>query len=225
MYCRYIRLILPLLLLSASSAPAQTTAPATTPSAALDQTTPRGTLKLFFTADARSDGDAMRPLLAPANPAEAHMIDAMADKKNADRALTNALKAKFPDQWKTDPRQQAENELPMVYTAIDQSDQTIDHDTATLKAGGGQGPPMTLKQTDGKWRIPLAALVQVLDPNKLEKGAHQIEIQVQVMHTAAIDVSAGKYASQDLAIADIKQKMFDAALADHSAATKPAAQP
>src|ERR1700679_3061790 len=92
-------LILSFVLLIQSNVFAQTTAPATQPAAALDQTTPRGTLKLFFAANASSDGNAMKPLLLAGNPAEGHMIAAVCDKRDADRLLTDALRDKFPKEW------------------------------------------------------------------------------------------------------------------------------
>ena len=41
------------------------------------------------------------------------------------------------------------------------------------------------------------------------------------MQSAATDVTAGKYATQDLAVQDIKQRMYTAALDDHAASTQP----
>jgi hypothetical protein len=212
---------------------AQTTAPATLPtelaastqpSAAIDLTTPRGALKVFFTADAGSDGAALSSVLLPDGASQQHMVTALADQKTADRELTDALKAKFPDQWKTDPRQEQMQQLPGVYDTIDRAEQTQDGDTATLKVGGGEGSPLTLKKVNGQWRIPLAALIQSVDDGKLDSDAHQIDIQVKVMNSAASDVAAGKYATQESAVEDIKKRMMTAAVDDHAAAKQATGQ-
>jgi hypothetical protein len=205
--------------------PAQPAAPASRPVAAIDQTTPEGALKLFFRSEAHSDGRALRDLMLASNPAEQQIVDAIADKTDADRQLTAALRVKFPDPSRLDPQDEAELRLPPVYEKIDQSDEQINGDTATLKAAGPGGQPFTLKRVDGKWRIPLAVLFQSVAPNLLRDQAHQIEIQVAVMRAATADVTAGKYASASEAIADVKQKIFNAAIADHAAATQAATQP
>src|ERR1700722_10198227 len=201
--------------LFACSAFAQTTAPS------LDQSTPRGALKLFFSAQAREDGDVLPFLLIADNPAQQRLIAAVAAQKNADLALTNALVAKFPDQWKSDPRAAQLAALPAVFDKIDQCEQHIDGGTATLRAAGSDQPPVTLKRVNGKWRLPLEVLAPAADPATTEARAHQIEIQVNVMRQAAADVAGGRYSSKDEAIQDVKQRMYTAALADHVESTQP----
>jgi len=192
---------------------------------ALDSSTPRGALKLFFTAEVGEDGDALKHLLAAENPAQEHLIAAVAAQKNADRALTDALYAKFPDQWKADPRKAALAVLPAIYQNIDKADQQINGDTATVHAAGSDQPPVTLKRVKGQWRIPLAVISTNVDPADVDKRAHQVEIQAGVMRQAASDVSAGKYATKDEAIQDVKQRMYTAALADHVASTQATTRP
>jgi hypothetical protein len=198
---------------------AQTTLPS------FDQATPRGALKLFFSAQTHDDGDAMQALLISDNPAEQHIIAAVADQKNADKVLTDALIAKFPDQWKSDPRKAEAADLSSIFDNIDQAELQITGDTATLHAAGSDQPPFTLKRINGRWRIPLAVLFQSLDPADLENRAHQIEIQVEVMREAAKDVAAGKYSTKEEAADEVKQRIFTAALADHTAATQATTQP
>jgi hypothetical protein len=208
-----------------SNALAQTTAPSTQPAVALDQTTPRGTLKLFFAANAASDGNAMKSLIQAGNPAEDHMIAAICDKRDADRLLTDALRDKFPKEWPGDPRAQEESQLPQIYQKVDASAQSITGDTATLKAPDAQAVPLTFKLVNGKWLMPLGVLVQDTDPDHLEANAHQIDVQVKVMRDATADVKAGKYADMTKAVEDVKERIFDANVADHAAATQAATQP
>jgi hypothetical protein len=190
-----------------------------------DSSSPRGVLKLFFSADARGDGDAMKALLVADSPSAQQLIDAIGDQKKADHDLTGALVARFPDQWKNDPRQAAVADLPQIFARIDQAQQHIDGDSATLQAAGADSSPFTLKRVGGQWRIPLTVLSAGGNSDELQNRAHQIEIQVAVMRQAAIDVAAGKYASQSDAVEDIKRRIYTAALADHVAATQAATQP
>ncbi|HUB26265.1 MAG TPA: hypothetical protein VL992_12620 [Tepidisphaeraceae bacterium] len=201
-----------------------TAAQATNPSTP-DSTTPRGVLKLFFSADARGDGDAIEALLLAEHPGEQDLIVAIGDQKDADRDLTGALIARFPDQWKSDPRQQAVADLPQIFARIDQAKQQIDGDTATLQASDADSTPFTLRRVDGHWRIPLAVLSNGGNAAELQNRAHQIEIQVNVMRQAAVDVKSGKYATQADAVEDVKRRIYTAALADHIAATQAATQP
>jgi hypothetical protein len=210
-------------LLIAATVAAQTTAPSTAPSVAVDQSTPRGAIKVYFLANARGDGAALRGLLLGESPAQDHLIAAIADQKDADRVLTDAIAGKFPDEQNPDPRQAALGELPAIDAKIDGSGEQITGDTAAVNSGSGDRP-FRLKRVDGKWRIPLEVLRQDVDPDKLEHAAHQIEIQVQAMRGGADDVAAGKYATRAEAVQGINQQMFSAALADHDA-TQPAAGP
>ena len=211
------RIITGVLFLLAIPVSAQTTLPSTQP-AAIDQSTPKGTLKLFFQAEASSDGTPLLTILLGDDATQKQMIVAMADKKNADRDLTGALWKQFPAQWPSDPRQRAVKDLPQIFAQIDQSNLTIDHDTAQVKAQSATSPPFTLKRVDGQWRIPLAVIVPVDDAAKLQAYSRQIEVQVGVMRDATADVAAGKYPTFDQAVQDIKQRIFTAELADHNAA-------
>jgi hypothetical protein len=207
-------------------APVPDPTPATAPVAVapLDQTSPRGTMKLYFTAGAHSDGDALGSLLLASNFPEEHMIAALVAARNCDRDLTAALMKKYPDNWKVDPRVEAEKQLPAVYNTIDQSDQEISGNIATLQAPGAKSP-LTFRLVAGKWFIPLASIIGSPPPEELEQRSHQIMIQANTMRSAIDDVNAGKYATQDAATSDIKKRMMEAALADHQAATQPATQP
>jgi hypothetical protein len=196
---------------------AQTTMPATT-QAGLDQSTPRGALKLFFECKARSDGDGMRQILLPSSPAQEQIVAALADQNNAARDLSQALETRFPQDGPT-PSELAERQLPPVFEKIDQSKLTIDGDDATLISPNPDAKPFMFHRKDGKWRIPLSALLTDVDSAKLMKQAHQIEVQVVVMRAGAADVNAGKFTSASEAIEDLKKQMYDAAMADRTAAS------
>ncbi len=201
----------------------------TLPSSPLDQTTPRGTLKLFFLADSRSDGAALKPLVQTANPSEEKIVATMSAKKSADLELTTALATKFPDSTQPAPKLPTEADLAPVFEKIDEATQNITADTATLSASGETAPPFTLKKVGDKWMIPLSVLLPSVEPEVLAQQSHQIEIQINVMKAATTDVNGGKYATRAEAIEGIKKQIFDAAIADHAAAagaaTKPATQP
>jgi len=217
---------LPVLLLITTFALAQSAPPATAPSIAptsqpavpLDQSTPRGTMKLFFDSDARSDGSELKKILLGTTPAEKHVISAMADKTDADRELTDALIAKYPNPNRPDPRKEALVHLPEVLAKIDQSTEVITGDTATLTATDANARPFPLKRFDNNWCIPLNTFLSITDPDRLESSARAIDIQVQVMRDGARAIAAGKYPTEAEAVQDIKQKMVAAPLADHTAA-------
>jgi hypothetical protein len=206
--------------LFAAVALAQTTETTTAPVIAVDQMTPRGALKLYLTADARSDGEALRQVLIGDDEAQKAMILVIAGRKDADRKLTAALAAKFPEQWTTDPKAAADAALARELPAVDRVAEKIDRDTATLQGPGAADRPFTLRRIDGKWCIPLAVLKQDVDPATLERDRQAIGAEIQVMQTAGDDVAAGKYASLKEAVDAIKNQLLQAAL---KAQTQPAA--
>jgi|GEM_PF-5311549 len=209
-------------LLLASLAAAQTTAPATQP-IAVDQSTPRGTIKVFYSAEATSDGKVFRQVMLPTTPAQEKIADAIADKTDASREFTAALFKKFPENWQNiDPAKKGVDDLPRVLDMIDHSIELIDGETAKVQMLSSQAVPIALKRVNGKWFLPMDLFVQGDQPDAtLEQNAHQIEIQVKAMRQGTDDVLAGKYKTAGDAAQDVKQKMFTAALDDHAVSTQP----
>ena len=212
---------LPAFLLLTSLAAGQSTAPSTQPVAA-DQSTPRGTIKLLYSAEATSDGKVFRQVMLTTSSAQEKMADAIADKTDASREFQAALFKKFPEVWQNvDPDKKGIYDLPRVLDLIDHAIELIDGDTAKVQMMNSQAVPLTLKRSNGKWLLPMDVFVQGEQPdNTLEQNAHQIEIQVKAMRQGADDVLAGKYKSAGDAEQDVKQRMFTAALDDHAAATQ-----
>ena len=189
------------------------TMPTTEPTGiAVDQTTPRGALKFFLSAEARGDGDQLKQVLRAESPEQESFLDAMAEQKSADRDLANAMMDKFPNAG-FDPRARRDQQLAMVLPKIDLVKEDIVGDTATLSSSNSANPKgttFTLKKVDDKWYIPLSALIR---PESMDTGIHMFSIQTAIMKQGMNDVNSGQYATLSDAASSIAHKMHDALVA------------
>src|SRR5579862_3679147 len=76
--------------------PAPATAPATTQAAiAVDQTTPRGALKVLTVAMNKGDADKVKAVFAPSNPIETKMVNAVLSQQATILQFHNAAVTAF----------------------------------------------------------------------------------------------------------------------------------
>jgi len=193
-----------------TAASAQTTAPASLPTTtpttlpAADQTTPKGALRMLFTATDAGDAAAIRSVLYTSTPLEEKMAGTMADMSSAMATLQKAMRTTFgEEQTRTqvgDPAAAARirDELLAKQT------ENIDGDHAVVKLEGmGNFKPVELKNDAGKWKVLIGKSLEKADPSMVEKQLDATGIQVKVIREVAADVSAGKFKN----VADVKQAM------------------
>lgn len=190
--------------LAQTTAPAtrSTTAPTTLPAA--DQTTPKGALRMLFTATDDGDAAVIRSVLYTSTPLEEKMATTMADMSSAMATLQKAMRASFgEEQTRTqvgDPAAAARvrDELLAKQT------ETIDGDHAVIRLESmGNFKPVELKNDAGKWKVLIGKSLEKADPAMVEKQLDATGIQVKVIRDIAADVSAGKFKI----LPDIKQAM------------------
>jgi hypothetical protein len=220
-------LILPALALAdqPATAPAPDVSPATQPAtaisfAAVDQTTPKGALKVLLTAITLGDGETLKHVVHAPNDLEASLVTAMGDQKSADRKLTDALYARFPAE-SPDPKVYRAKIMADTFTGIDAGVETINGDTATVTVRSSKNPPQ-MRKVDGQWMVEFASLAKGLTDDAIPQHIKTIQVESAIMNKGADDVAAGKYAKLADALQDIAAQLSKATAA---AASQPTTQP
>jgi len=213
---------------AAAGAAAPTSAPV-----AVNQDTPRGTLKVLTSAGANGDRTMFRKVIATTNPSEEKVVDAAANQAEATVKFQHALMAKFPPPGVSDPAAKAQADLRDQLASIDAFDEIITGDTAVVrpKDAPADSQGLTFKRINGKWMLPFEILSKGAPQDQLEKSVPLIDAQTQIYSSAADDVAAGKYKSIQDFQTDIHarmQKAMEEQIARQvgaGATTQPSTQP
>lgn len=209
---------------SAAPVTRPTTSPATLPAA--DQTTPKGALRMLFTATDAGDAAVIRSVLYTASPLEEKMAKTMAELSSAMATLQSAIGTTFGGDQ---ARVQADNRAAASRIRdelLAKLTEAIDGDHAVVKLDAmGNFQPMEFKKIDGQWKVLIGKSLEKTDAATVEKQLDATAIQVKVIRDVAADVSAGKFKT----VADVKQtmdaKVRQALMQYVQEQSKPATQP
>jgi hypothetical protein len=214
--------------LAATLAMAQDAAPASAPTSApttqvvaMNQDTPRGTLKLLTKAMDEGDTETIAAVLLPASPAEKTFSEHIADLAAATGKLKKAAVATFGEEGAKSINDPAAANAAMGH--IDASTEEVNGDSATVR--DGSGPVMALKRVDGKWRVPMSELLRLMDadtPGKLSEKSDILAITAAAINETAAETTKGKYKTAKEAIQAARGKMVKAAMERQRSATQPA---
>lgn len=152
---------------------------------------PKDAVRAMHTACFKGDVAAAWALLVGRDEAEKQLTEPAAELAVEMAAFNRALAARFGDE--------AAAANPYVdHTFTDDlanARETIDGDTATVGAEGDDSP-LQLISMDGAWRFVVTRFLGSM----AHAGADAIRARAQTFRTAAVDVTAGKYASADAAL-------------------------
>jgi hypothetical protein len=166
-------------------------APTTIP---IDQSTPRGALKVFSRALDAGDRKAIAASLAADSDQDKKIAAMTADLAEAAASLRKASIKAFGAEASrplgVDPAASAD-----AIARIDSSIESLDGDRATVRPADNEGPPMTLIKRDGQWLVPVSELSKDVKPADIERNLADIAAQIRVMHEIAAEVAAGKFAT------------------------------
>jgi hypothetical protein len=194
-------------------------APPTT--APVDQSTPKGALKLFSKALDEGDRKTILASLAADSDQDRKVAAATADLAEAMAQLRSAtLKTFGPDKSRAlgvDPTS-ATDAAQRIDTAIE----TIEGDKATVRAADNEGPPTQLIRRDGKWLMPVAELSKDVESADVDKNLADIAQQIKVMREITTEVAAGKFKSAVDARQALDERIVGSAMPATRASTKPA---
>jgi signal recognition particle GTPase len=206
-----IRSILAVLLLS-GSAIAQVAAPAATKPATkpttvpADASTPRGALRLLFTATDAGDEAAIRARLYTTNPLEEKIAEATARSSSASAALYRAMVGAFG-------AEQTHTYLPDPALAARGRDQRVQYLVETINEDGQSAvvrmegmaavEPFEFRKVGNEWKLRVGKKMESTTANEIEQQMIMVDLQLKVLSEVTADISAGKLKS----VADVKQTM------------------
>jgi len=211
----------------AASVPAKPTtrlATTTTPtSAPVDQSTPKGALKVLAKALEAGDRNTLLDLLHADSPSERKIAEATAALAEATAELRRAsLKA-----FGATASRPLGVDLAAVGEAmgrVDASTETIDGDRATVTSPVDPGDSLMLVQRDHKWRVPMAQISGAVNAADLDKTLHDSAEQAKLLKLLAGEVTAGKFKTAIDARQELDKRIIESAMPQGAAATMPAAK-
>jgi len=165
---------------------------ATTHAAPGDQSSPKAALKSFARSLEAGDKQAIMRLLVTDSPQDKKLADAASDLAEATAHLRDAAVKTFGDKQSEALGNQPGGADEAV-KRIDQSEEKIDGDKATVKPKENEGPPLNMVRRDGKWMLPMSELSKDVEPADLEKNLSDMSRQIKLLRELTDEVSAGKY--------------------------------
>lgn len=200
-----------------------TTKSATTPtSAPVDQTTPRGTLKLLAKALEAGDRKMLLEVFDTSSPTDQKLADATAGLAEATAELRRASVKAFGEQASRPLGIEAAGE---AMARVDASLEKIDGDKATVTSPVDPSDSLMLVQRDRKWRVPMGQFSGgAVDAADLEKNLHDTAEQAKLLKGLALEVAAGKFKTAMDARQELDKRIIQSAMPQGAAATVPAAK-
>ena len=200
-----------------------TTAPAAAPAtqpAVLDQSTPKAFLKSFFASHGEVDEKTLRASLHAANPLEQKILDSVVQIEVANARLRAAEAQKFGK-----PATNPSMSIPLgLLGEIDTFVEKIEGDHATVTPPKNPALAMQLVRVEGKWKLPIAALLGSIDPATGETIEASTHAQVAIIDAIAADVKAGKLTTEEQVRQELSKRLAER-LAAATRSTPPVAPP
>jgi hypothetical protein len=198
-----------------------------------DPASPRGALESLVGAMQAGDATKIKSLIATTNPTEDKMVDAMANMSVSQKKFRTAAQTAYGDSAK-ELTGDTEAGTAAGLAKIDAAPEKIDGDTATVDPSGGDAntapgqptpPPLTLKNNNGHWEIPIGELARGVDQNTIQQRLDDLAFMSKMMDESADEVSKGMYKTPKDAGEAIKSKMMVAMMKRANAATQQSVQP
>jgi hypothetical protein len=144
-------------LLALAAPAAWSVAPATHPASApvaVDDSTPRGALKMLLSAMQSADADKLHALLVSRSPLEQRMVDAIVKRADAERRFRGAVEKAYGATGARALVNDSEAQTAAGMAQLDSAEERVEGEVAHVNAG--EGSDMRLQKIDGKWRVPIA---------------------------------------------------------------------
>jgi hypothetical protein len=196
-------------------------APAAT-SPAQDLSSPKAAAKSLFNAISTGDRDGIRAALYAAGSAQAELADAMADFIAANKRLGDAARAKFGKAGDPIGRGMLD---PADLARLDAATVKENGDAATIEVPS-QPRPMSFRKQDGQWKLVVTDFGGA-QPQNIQRQTKLVSMMAQAVEDSAQDITAGKFATPDAAVAAIQSRLHGVMLAmtHPPATTRAATQP
>jgi hypothetical protein len=170
----------------------------------IDQTTPKGALKVFTRAIQTADTAKVRACLHTANNAEEDYAKGYAAVSVGVGKLRGALVAKFGEEAGAAFKQGSESEQ---MKRIDAATEKIDGEQASVTMAAPESETIQLVKVNGAWKLSISKMIA-------RKSAQQVKDDIKAMTTysAALndtskEITAGKYADAKAAMEALQKKL------------------
>ena len=194
-----------------------TTAPTSAP---IDQTTPKGTLKLLARALEAGDRKMLLEVFDAGSATEKKIAEATASLAEATAELRRASFKAFGEEASRPLGMEAAGE---AMARVDSSIEKIDGDKATVTSPLDSTDSLMLVQRDKKWRVPMSQFSGgAVDAADLEKNLHDTAEQAKLLKGLAVEVAAGKFKTAMDARQELDKRIIQSAMPQGAAATMPA---
>jgi len=193
---------------------------------------PRGTMKVLLNAITHGDAEGIRKVIFVASPIEQKMVDSLVARADATHRFQDAAIKQFGKEGAKALVGNSEAESAMAISRIDEMQESVQGESATISPQPGQGPgdAMKFKKVDGSWRVPASEFVAGQDVTAIEQGMDDMNFGAGLMNQYANDITSGKYETAEKAGEEIRKQMSVALMkrmAEHQAgaASQPTTAP
>jgi hypothetical protein len=203
---RYV-LALTVILLAIRSAPHARAADAAEdapPPIPADQTTPRGTLKLFALAVQAAEGDKVRQCLHTASDTESRYAQRYADVTVSLGRFRAAMLAQY-----------GEKAAPTLKTLapireghhIDAAAETITGAEAVVEIKGDQAETIAMIKVDGKWKIAISKMIARRSASDAKSDLDTMKALTDAYNETAKEVADGKHKTPPAAVNALRKNV------------------
>ncbi|MCS7033755.1 MAG: hypothetical protein NZ561_07140 [Phycisphaerae bacterium] len=203
--------------------PSTPPAPAPVQVVPMDQSTPRGALKVMTQALEDGNAELARRVLLIESDEQERWAEAMLSLASAGAEVKRVSVARFGEEGAQAIVGDTAMAIAMAMGAIDRSTEELDGERAIVRSADSQEAPVELVRRDGLWRLPMKAIIGDADPEVLRETAQRMVRQVTAMRSFTADVSADKFASPGDAAQALQLRMVQAVFAPEG--QSPATQP
>lgn len=208
-----------------TTAPSAATAPTVVVEVPVDDTTPRGALKIVVKAMGEGDVQAAQSVLVSDNELQKSWAGVMLKLAVAQNTVFNAAKAKFGDEGAKTIVGDVASARVFAMAAIDRSSEELQGDKATVRSADGVEAPIELRKVDGKWRVPVTAFVGDATEQQLTETAEKMSKQADAIVAFSAQIGEGKFATPEDAAQGLMQAQVKAVYGDKAPATAPTTAP
>jgi hypothetical protein len=198
------------------------TQPATTQSAAIDQTTPRGALKVLTLAMNKGDPAGIKAVFSPASPTETKMVDAVISQQQALSKFRDSAVTAFGADEAKKLVGDVDSDQTESLAKLDAIPVTINGDTADV----GEGDQILhLKKIGDQWTLPVAMLAPQITADNVDAELGQMSDRTKIFTDVSDEMANKKYKTTEEVGKALQLRMLQQVMAHNAAASQPTTEP
>jgi hypothetical protein len=187
---------------------------------AIDQSTPRGALKVLTRAMERGDADMMRQVLHADEPIEQRVADGMIAMAEGIGQLRRAAVERFGEEGARPLTGDPAAVKTAAFERIDAAEEIVENDRAVVRSP--EDPrAVILHRIDGRWMVPVEELIRDASEQEVERRLGEMAVQTQVVRQMAVEVQAGQFTDAAAAAQALDARRIEAVFGRRDAETEP----